>query len=1213
MVQLAETIWRDFVTDGVPSTGANEPRKRDIREWGTWIEGVAAGAFAGAVVFPSKETADINLDHAANTMAWVVLDSTPGDNGVYRKIGASGTGSWARIADLPYSYIKASDNGAGTPNAIQATTSIPVPAADGYALIALNIFEANTGSPVTVSFNGDTALAIKTTTGQDIAAGGLSAGMIVAGYKSGATFRLLTHLHGWSPVEAVEIDSSVSPSRRVRRLVDWAGGEGAKPGNIGKYIGPGGYVDTIAEATDVRGPAGPSGPGTGDMLTSVYDPEDIAEPIFDAINRAALVSRVSGGFVPTHGRVYRAGDLSYIGSAGATAIPDLPGLLPLGNIFVQHFGVIADMTYEEQQIRDATGTLISEYGWVRTGGTDWRSLIVLADAYAASVDRPLWFKDGGYYWFTELAQTARWLAETDFGVTLWANFAKVSVAGLDVAQSGLSCKTASAGLGVPGDHGFLIVGQFSSTTLKETGQGDLGSAYRINNFYTPEQQQVVSGLHVRAKFNRAALQRNASGVITQRSIGSILVTAMGGIEYSHFEIGVFGRTNVSSSHLILCHWQAYYDATSIKFAGATVATGGTGYASDFYVTVTGGGGGVTVTPVVKAIVSGGAVVSYDVEDWGEGLTEAPVFDHTPGGGTGATANVRFGDASTGDKTMATIVESYHFIKNQIDFITPIDNADGHKMDIPFDIASGGHVQVRGVKTFGLNGTTFGGALGSVSCGDVINQYTVASQKEYVGKAIHIIGPVARDVLAVTSGEEMFYVKGMGTSKANGDFEPGTRKFRQRQLPMDVTIENAQCYYHASQDPTLPQTVFLDRVFGQVRFPGLISVGAHKALEIEYCRGKFTGTVGGDGAVVNNFSSDVEWDLISSDRRNEQNSGNASAYAYGWGSTNSRAVEVTGGTVSLGNSSADFTLGSGTISLATPLATNVHRGDPVLIGTERVIAADMHCLGATQLRVSPAMSTVASGAAITLDRRARVSKLRAAFASSFNGIRVLNADVYGIDLSGIRYTGRFAILASGDSIVEVVGGELPFVGRAGGTLSNIRTIRMEDTSHLILKGVRARDNASVASHVQLANSSTALIEACLIEDVANFIVSALDSAGQVEWVGNFDFSRVPLSHPGRRGSNANGEWVKHPDGTLQCWLRGAALLSGGTTWTFPATFHAASTTFVTGQPTSTSAARAIGATNGSAASATIQMWDLTVAPPVAVGGGASLMAIGRWRA
>src|SRR5450830_1106185 len=68
------------------------------------IDAVTAGFQAGGgIIFTTKTQANSSLAYAANTMAWVVLDPTPANNGIYQKTGASGSGAWARLADLPYS------------------------------------------------------------------------------------------------------------------------------------------------------------------------------------------------------------------------------------------------------------------------------------------------------------------------------------------------------------------------------------------------------------------------------------------------------------------------------------------------------------------------------------------------------------------------------------------------------------------------------------------------------------------------------------------------------------------------------------------------------------------------------------------------------------------------------------------------------------------------------------------------------------------------------------------------------------------------------------------------------------------------------------------------------------------------------------------------------------------------------------------------------
>ncbi|RVM91459.1 tail fiber domain-containing protein [Sinorhizobium meliloti] len=184
--KTADDVFAPYNSDGSP----REPVPQEAQVWGTEVErSLLAFQAGGGIIFETKAEMDAALNYAANQSAWVMGDDTVENNGVYRKIGASGVGSWERLGDLPYSFIRATDVGAGTPNAIQATTSIPV---SGSALIWMNVFEANTASPVIVSFNGGSALTIKTNSGNDVVAGGLTAGMIVMGIVSGSTFRLVS-------------------------------------------------------------------------------------------------------------------------------------------------------------------------------------------------------------------------------------------------------------------------------------------------------------------------------------------------------------------------------------------------------------------------------------------------------------------------------------------------------------------------------------------------------------------------------------------------------------------------------------------------------------------------------------------------------------------------------------------------------------------------------------------------------------------------------------------------------------------------------------------------------------------------------------------------------------------------------------------------------------------------------------------------------------
>lgn len=189
----AATIWRDKTVDGVYSSDDHDPNKPDIREWGAWVEsGITAGTLNGPWE-ATKAALDAKLAYGDGNPGFVYDGA---DFGTYRKSGASGSGSWIKILDtIPgYQFVKAVNAGAGTANAIVATSAPPVAYSDGAQLVRLNIFETNTSGIVTVAFNGEAALTIKTSGGNNPAVGGLVAGMTVLGVvdQSATVFRILS-------------------------------------------------------------------------------------------------------------------------------------------------------------------------------------------------------------------------------------------------------------------------------------------------------------------------------------------------------------------------------------------------------------------------------------------------------------------------------------------------------------------------------------------------------------------------------------------------------------------------------------------------------------------------------------------------------------------------------------------------------------------------------------------------------------------------------------------------------------------------------------------------------------------------------------------------------------------------------------------------------------------------------------------------------------
>lgn len=119
MVQTAADIFRRYQIPGVPASGPNRPVKDDIIAWGTWLENLLGAGAAGLAYATLGALSADNL-HAANVTAIVYADPTAASNGLYVKAGASGSGSWSRIGDLPNAIVRLT-YASGTANAIVAS------------------------------------------------------------------------------------------------------------------------------------------------------------------------------------------------------------------------------------------------------------------------------------------------------------------------------------------------------------------------------------------------------------------------------------------------------------------------------------------------------------------------------------------------------------------------------------------------------------------------------------------------------------------------------------------------------------------------------------------------------------------------------------------------------------------------------------------------------------------------------------------------------------------------------------------------------------------------------------------------------------------------------------------------------------------------------------------------------------------------------------
>ncbi|MCK1536893.1 MULTISPECIES: hypothetical protein [unclassified Bradyrhizobium] len=153
------------------------------------LEAIASGAqLGGGVIFVTKGQADSHLAYGAQQLALVVQDADPVKNGMYQKSGASGTGSWGRVADLPYEIVQLTVTG-GTADAIAASFSPQVPSTRSGKIYLIVPADNNTGAAL--SING---IAVKNALNSTPAADTFVSGVTTSMIWAGDHYQLLTSL-----------------------------------------------------------------------------------------------------------------------------------------------------------------------------------------------------------------------------------------------------------------------------------------------------------------------------------------------------------------------------------------------------------------------------------------------------------------------------------------------------------------------------------------------------------------------------------------------------------------------------------------------------------------------------------------------------------------------------------------------------------------------------------------------------------------------------------------------------------------------------------------------------------------------------------------------------------------------------------------------------------------------------------------------------------
>lgn len=215
-----DQVYRDFVINGVPASGANRPKKADIRRMHAERDAALnAGLSNGGLIYASKANLDADLARGANSSAWVIGDGIAANNGIYRKTGASGAGAWLRVGDLPYSVVYAQNDGSGTKNAIKATASVPI-AVSPYAQLISLPFTATNDAAMTLAINGEVARPLVLNVGGQLPAGYVKAGMsALVQIDNAGNYRLFSYGDASSIQAAVEAATAVAQAAQAAAQV----------------------------------------------------------------------------------------------------------------------------------------------------------------------------------------------------------------------------------------------------------------------------------------------------------------------------------------------------------------------------------------------------------------------------------------------------------------------------------------------------------------------------------------------------------------------------------------------------------------------------------------------------------------------------------------------------------------------------------------------------------------------------------------------------------------------------------------------------------------------------------------------------------------------------------------------------------------------------------------------------------------------------------
>lgn len=842
--------------------------------------------------------------------------------------------------------------------------------------------------------------------------------------------------------------------------------------------------------------------------------------------------------------------VEFVADATETGLSKTPGWKPNGLIYLEHFGVNADLVFT-----------IGGTGPVRSAGTSDLAAIEEADQYAIDSGKGFVFCKSDLYLRNQFNMSSYFYWETGFRNYLWCD--------VDELESGVVITDANGGI-----SGINIIIQHNTTT-KESDRGHHGNAVTVGNFMATSAQSNVRNIHVDVRVCRAA---DDPGV--QDSYPSPSINCMGYVSHIDLTLGSFGNSNSYSSIFFQSHWGGH-NATGDPTLEPVVTYHPNNLKVRFANTITDHRRAVVLSSVFSVDIgdfeADGAeyLVTVLVGDNTDQFTTA-VQDGMPG------KNIRFGhchgyNMDIPEDKSAVLVTSRGTSKWKKFTGTVVDYIEQMEIDVTFKGITvendSGNSGTRAVRALGAFGNVDFGKVYEDGClgASVLRENGNAKVSYDVRKATApIINKRSKGSSILGSRVDIAtWVGGSGTYAVQsfGDVDTTTST-------ADVSAGDTEVFVNIPTTGSTVTATVTSAALAPIEFTA-VALGASVGEMVRFSG--FPGTYG-----LNNVAGKV--------------------------------LTVDGNDYTVDLEYPDEAVVNGTVARVDQVEN--HIGDDVQVGTYWVKIAAFSDGAVNRIETTPIPAAVSSGATITLDRTDIIDEFVGEYAGSEIGFEMDRSHVNSSDFSKVRWTGKYLCELTNLSRINITG-DIPASGPRITPITNNYSFRIEQGSHYRVGPVEIPTNPNVTAHFQLRRGgssgpwATGVFDGSVVHDIAN-LFEATEGYRAVLFQNCTDEDGELVLNPDRAGSDSNGEWVRNPDGTMECWARNVNI--GGTqpyTWTFPdGGFVEVATVSVQVTPASATAPRmGHGLAN---ASTTAQVWAHNDDGSDATSTGVNLYARGYWK-